>query len=426
MRAVTRAERASSDEGTPSHALVWGLGSGRKVRALLREGKHVEVLAIDVDPQRPDAARAIVASCPRLVEAEREGRLHVLVAAPEQLAAHFSVRAQDRLGALHIDHAALAAVPPAARDLARMIERLSAEQLDAQRFAPRLRANLRDNVEALARATSLSGWRDAAKGRPGFVLAAGPSARAALPWLGDARKLGPLIAVDTALPLCRGTGLPIDCLVSVDPHPTSSVHLQEGCDGVGVLATQPFCTPAIVSSFATRVLALPAGDKLCDRGAAELELPSLPVAGTVLLYALQIAAVLGCDPIFVAGADFAYVDGLSHARGTATSKPAPRTGLVVPDRHGRMVPSSTTLVRFKGDVEQHVAASTTRHVVVDGGGAAIAGVRTVAPATIERWVQRAARHSDSFSLGAPPEPDELQIARQLRTWRRLLAEFDAT
>ena len=419
----SQTDQAGSDGTTPAHALVWGLGSGRKVRALLREGKHVEVLAIDVDPQRPDAARAIVASCPRLVEAEREGRLHVLVAAPEQLAAHFSVA---RPSAMHIDHAALAAVPAAARDLARMIERLSAEQLDMQRFAPRLRANLRDNVEALARATSLSHWRDAAKGRPGFVLAAGPSARAALSWLGDARSLGPLIAVDTALPLCRGTGLAIDCLVSVDPHPTSSVHLQEGCDGVGVLATQPFCTPAIVSAFAQRVLALPAGDKLCDRGAAELDLPSLPVAGTVLLYALQIAALLGCDPIFVVGADFAYVDGLSHARGTATSKPAPRTGLVVPDRHGRMVPSSTSLVRFKGDVEQHIAASSSRHVVVDGGGAAIAGVRTIDPATIERWVQRATRHSDSFSLRAPPEPDELQIARQLRTWRRLLAEFDAT
>jgi hypothetical protein len=166
------------------------------------------------------------------------------------------------------------------------------------------------------------------------------------------------------------------------------VHLQEGCDGVGVLATQPYCTPAIVSSFATRVLALPAGDKLCDRGATELDLPSLPVAGTVLLYALQIAALLGCDPIFVAGADFAYVDGLSHARGTATSKLAPRTGLVVPDRNGRMVPSSTSLVRFKGDVEQHIAASTSRHVVIDGGGAAIAGVRTIDPVGATRGAAR--------------------------------------
>jgi 6-hydroxymethylpterin diphosphokinase MptE-like protein len=411
-----QAPSAADLHAANTDALVWGLGSGRNVRALLRDGHRVEVLAIDVD--RPEIARAIIDGCARLVDAEREGRLRVMVAPPEQLAAHFSLCRADTM---HVDLAALAGVPEPARDLARMIERLWNERADLHRFAPRLRANLRSNLEAITSATSLARWRDAALGRPGFVLAAGPSARAALPWLAEARRVGPLIAVDTCLPLLRTHEVPIDCLVSVDPHPESSVHLREGTGGVGVLAMQPYCTPEIVAAFPRRVLAMPAGDRLCDRAAAELDLPALPVAGTVLLYALQIAELLGCNPIVIAGADFAHVDGLSHAHGTATARSVASTGLVVSDRRGRPVPTSTSLLRFKGDVEQHIAASSARHIVVDGGGAAIAGVRTVEPAAIARWVRR---RSQPFTLDAPPRPDELQIARHARVLRRVLAEFD--
>jgi Protein of unknown function DUF115 len=412
----------------PDEVLVWGLGSGRRVRALLREGKRVEVLAIDVDPARPDIADATVRACPRLSEAERDGRLRVLVAPPEQLAARFSMLADHHpsAGSMHVDLAALSCVPEPARDLARVIERLWTERADLERFAPRLHANLRDNLEAIAGAPSLERWRDAARGRPGFVLAAGPSAAAALPWLAHARTLGPLIAVDTCLPLCRNAELSIDCLASVDPHASSRVHLQRGTQGVGALAFQPYCAPAVVSSFGVRMLGLPAGDRLCDRAAAELGLPAFPVAGTVLLFALQIAALLGCDPIVMVGADFAHVGGLSHAEGTATARALTPTGVLVSDCRGRAIPSSSSLLRFKGDVEQHIAASTIRHLAIDGGGAAIAGTRAIAGAAIERWVRGLARHAEPFSLHAPAESGELEVARNLRAWRRLLAEVDAT
>ncbi len=408
-------------------AIVWGLGSGRKVRALLREGKHVEVLAIDVDPARPDVVAAIVRSCPRLTDAEQGGRLVVHVAPPEELAAQFALRTQELAddATMHVDLAALSAVPAPARDLARLIERLWSERADLRRFAPRLHANVHDNLQAMASAASLERWRDAARGRPAFVLAAGPSAAAAMPWLAEARRIGPLVAVDTALPLCREAGLPIDCLVSVDPHAASRVHLQRGCDGVGTLAFQPYCAPEIVSSFERRVLALPAGDSLCDRASAELGLPSLPTAGTVLLFALQIAALLGCDPIVMVGADFAHVGGRSHAEGTATTRAMPPTGVVVSDSRGVQVPSSSSLLRFKGDVEQHIAGSTRRHFVVDGGGAALAGARRAEPATIARWVHRVAQQ-ETFALASPSAPDELQIARNLHAWRRLLGELGAS
>ncbi|HET6585985.1 MAG TPA: 6-hydroxymethylpterin diphosphokinase MptE-like protein, partial [Nannocystaceae bacterium] len=321
-----------------------------------------------------------------------------------------------------VDLAALANVPAGARSLARTVERIHLEQAEARRHGPQLRANLEANVEALIGATSLHACTGVAAGRPGFVLAAGPSAAAAMSWLGDARRHGPIVAVDTALPLCRSAGIPVDCLVAVDPHPASAVHLSHGVADVGALAFQPYCAPAIVDAFPSRVLALPRGDRLCDRAARLMDLPSVPVAGTVLLYALQVAAVLGCDPIVIVGADFAHVGGHSHAIGTATSRELAPTGLVVADAHGQPVPTSHALLRFLAEVERHIAATRAHHVVVDGGGAAIAGARRASPTAIARWL--AMRAPAARAPFVVPAVGSAAIPLRRRVWSTLLGQFD--
>jgi hypothetical protein len=415
---------AANDDGELD--VVWGLGSGRRARALLRGGRRVEVLAIDVDPQRPDLARTIVDACERLRDAYGAGRLVVRVGSPAAFAQRWhELGDSGNRVTIHVDLAALAAVPPSARDLARTIERLHVERLDLHRFAERMRDNLVHNLGAIAGAASLSAWTNAARGRPAFVLAAGPSARAAMPWLAQARELGPLIAVDTALPLCRDHDIPIDCLVSVDPHATSRVHLSRGTSDVHALAFQPYCTPHIVDAFSNRVIAMPTGDRLCDLVAAETDVPQLPVAGTVLLYALQIAAVLACDPVIVIGADFAHVGGFTHAIGTATAHAAGESGQWAVDNRGRPVPTSSSLLRFLGEVERHVGRASARHWAIDGGGARICGVRAVDPKAIERWVRRhSARATVPHALPLPHVANELGIARRRAIWQRLLGEVD--
>src|SRR5689334_9259197 len=133
---------AAKDDGIAALAVVWGLGSGRRARALLREGKRVEILAIDVDPARPELARMIVTSCERLRDAYTSGRLAIRIGSPEAFAQrwHELGALQDRV-AVHVDLAALTAVPPAARDLARAIERLHVERMDLHRFAAQMRSN---------------------------------------------------------------------------------------------------------------------------------------------------------------------------------------------------------------------------------------------------------------------------------------------
>lgn len=413
----TSVQPARRDETT---VLLWGLGTGRKARALLRAGAHVEVLALDVDPHRPELAERIVSDCELLTSARAGGRLRLVVGESAELAERLREHATPVR--MEVDLAALANVPVGARSLARTVERIHLEQAEARRHGPQLRANLEANVEAMIGAASLYAWAGAAAGRPGFVLAAGPSAAAAMSWLGDAREHGPLIAVDTALPLCRSAGIPIDCLVSVDPHPTSAIHLSQGTADVAALAFQPYCAPPIVDAFRDRVLALPRGDRLCDRAAQMMDLPSVPVAGTVLLYALQVAAVLGCDPIVIVGADFAHVDGHSHAIGTATSRSLSPTGLVVADAHGRPVPTSHTLLRFLSEVERHIAEAKARHIVVDGGGAAIAGTRRTTSTSIARWLGM--RTPAAGAPFAPPVAGTVAAPLRRRVWSSLLGQFD--
>lgn len=407
---------------TPELALVWGLGSGRRVRELLRRGLHVEVLALDVDPERPELATAIVGACPRLRDALVHGRLRVFVGSPAELGARLQALSSDRVH-VHVDLAALSAVPEPARALARTVERLHLEQLDLHRFASRMRANLRENLDAITDACGFDSWRDAAVGLPVFVLAAGPSARAAMPALRIAASRGPVVAVDTTLPLCREFDVPIDVLVSVDPHPESAVHLQRGCERVAALAFQPFCAPAVVDAIEPRVLGLPRGDALCDRAAAALALPSFHVAGTVLLFALQIAELLGGAPVVMIGADFAHVGGRTHAEGTATSRVIDAAGGFVRNTRGEPVPTSSTLKRFHAEVEAQVARAAVPVWHLDGGGAAIAGCRALSLAELANWCDaQPPRHG---SLPTPAAPDADERRRRAMIWTELLREFEA-
>lgn len=418
--------QAAVDLASAQLDVVWGLGSGRRVRGLLREGAVVEVLAIDVAPHDDARIEAVIAACTRLTEARHAGRLAVRVGTPAQLADRWHALADLALQPrIHVDLAALSNVPEPARSLARLVTRLHEERRDHARFGARLRTNLLENLDAMIHAESLSSFAGTARGRPGFVVAAGPSARAAAPWLAQAARSGPVIAVDTALPLLREHGVPIDWLASVDPHAASTVHLKRGTEGVGRFAFQPYCTPAMVNAFANRVLALPAGDTLCDRVAAELALPSLPIAGTVLLYALQIAQVLGCDPIIVVGADLAHVGGQSHATGTATAHAVAPSGNVTLDGAGKPVPTTSTLLGFLTEVEHHVSRATGRSWFVDGGGARVRGARMVDAEAIQRWLRQHDNRLPAWSCDRPthaPNPEQLQHRRAC--WARHLAEVD--
>lgn len=396
MSARARASSSTSnEEKDPRVRVVWGLGTGRHIRHAARAGDRLIVFAVDVPPR--DAARVerVLQNRPELARAHSEGRLEIVVGDLQTLRSRFSSLGEDTAQELIVDLAALDAAPEDMRPLVRLVERLHVEQRDAIKYRERLRSNLEHNLATVVAAPPLSLLTGAAAGRPAFVLAAGPSARAAIRWLPELRRYGPLIAVDTALPLCRQANTTIDCLASIDPHPSSSKHLASGIGGVTYLAFQPYACPQVVAAFANRVVAVPDGDKLCDALADALELPRVEATGTVLTYAIDVATTLGCNPIVLIGADFAHVGLQSHAAGTASATAVIDTGVHTHDTSGQRVATTHALERFRAAVEQRIIrarAAGVAYWAVDGGGARIEGAHMLS------WVELAQQ------LGSRPPP----------------------
>ena len=400
--------------------IAWGLGTGRHVRRAAAAGDDLLVFAIDIAPRDAGVIDRIVASRPELVQARADGRLEVVVGTPDELARRFCALTVGGVAPeMLVSLAALDAAPEPARRLAKTIEKIHLEQRDAKRFGVTLRGNLRANADAIAGSPGLDELANACADHPAFVLAAGPSAANAVPWLADASRHGPIIAVDTALSLAARANVRVDVLTSVDPHAGSSAHVEAGRECVDVLAFQPFCAPSVVDAFERRVIALPQGDRLCDRLAALLHLPSLPPGGTVLLYAMQVAEILGCDPIVLVGADLAFVGGRSHADGTARADDMPAY-LMAANSNGQEVATSFALERFRSEVESWIQSSSARYRFIDGGGAAISGARRISPAAIARIVARE-RDQPRRRFRFPVEPDHGPRRAALDT---LLNEFD--
>ncbi len=402
---------------TPA-TVVWGLGTGRHLRPLLARGP-VLVLAIDVPPSAPLALEERLA--PDVLVAARTGTLRVVHGSPQVLARAFQACPQ---AALHVHVPALDAAPEPAQPLARLVARVHAEQRDAARHRARMRTNVTRNAGVLARATPLHTWAGAARGHVALVLAAGPSLPRALPHLAPWYRRGPVIAVDTALPLLVRAGLDPHVAATVDPHPASMRHLDAGVPRTAVCACQPYAHPDVVAAFTRHVAAAPAGDRLWDVLAPRLDLPRVHTCGTVLLYALQIAHTMAPDAVIVAGADFAPLGAWSHAPGTAHATRDVATPACTRDSRGRALATTRALRQFQDAIEATLATTPIPHLFVDGGGAAVRGATMVAPEAL-------ATTGPTPGAGTrwhPPVPAPLaphQVAARTDLIRRMLAQFDS-
>jgi len=155
--------------------------------------------------------------------------------------------------------------------------------------------------------------------RPVVVAGAGPSLDRCLPELKRVRSRVTLLAADTALPALAEAGCPPDWVFALEaqqanledflPYRDPGLHLL--CDltsapGVARLFPRKFF-------YCTRFHPLALFDRLAASG---LLPPELPPLGSVGVAAVQAALGLTSGPVLLAGLDFAYPDGRTHARGT--------------------------------------------------------------------------------------------------------------
>ncbi|MBI1190596.1 MAG: DUF115 domain-containing protein [Tepidisphaera sp.] len=183
--------------------------------------------------------------------------------------------------------------------------------------------NLTQNIRWYATAPGIRDLRDAAKGRPAIIVAAGPSLRRNIDLLSQPgiRDRVVIIAVQTVLRPLLAKGIRPHFVTALDYHEISR-RFYEGLSAADVegvtLVAEPKCNPAILAAWpgALRCVA----DDTLDRILGESlyrPLGKLTPGATVAHLAYYLARHLGCDPAIFIGQDLGFTDGQYYAPGAA-------------------------------------------------------------------------------------------------------------
>ncbi len=376
----------------PPLAMVIGAGLGAVVDDLLARDAGVRVLVIEPDPSGAVAflglrdwtsairdRRLLVLSGPGYRGAERAWRVVPAVDAPPVIVIH-PVLAREYPDDVRRAAAVGARVVADARANAGAESALAAPYL----------LNTIENLGVVAHEGDVDALAGAFEGMPAIVAAAGPSLDQVIADLRRLQDRAVVIAVDTALRPLLAQGIAPHLAVAVDPSERNARHLSklDGAGGTWFVA-EPGVHPRAFPAFAGRTFVFRVGDNhpwpwLASRGVAR---GTLAAWGSVLVSALDLAVRSGAGPIAIVGADLAYTGGQPYCRGTAFeedwarevrvgerladvwARVANRAGAqVLPDLHGRPVPTLPHLVAFRDRLLDQIAASGVRVVNATGGG----------------------------------------------------------
>lgn len=186
--------------------------------------------------------------------------------------------------------------------------------------------NLFENLALLPQAGDLEGLRT---DRPVLVAGAGPSLDGALGWIRAARGLLRLACVDTALPVLREAGLRPDMVFVLEAQAANAQDFLGWGEPPACLPGTPLvCDLTVHPSLARRFAAdlrffasRFAPLRLLDRLEAAGLLPrAIPPLGSVGVAAVHLCLELTRGPVLLAGLDFSYPGGRTHARGAPAQR----------------------------------------------------------------------------------------------------------
>jgi hypothetical protein len=316
-----RRVRTHVPENAPVIAVI-GLGLGHVLEAIDEVSAASHVVALELTP----ALAALSASVPRVKERLAAGRLTIAVAPAYEALAVPAVRT-----ALANAGTTLPVVisPGLAADRAdtigaagnvlrqRLFEAKANE--DARRAnAGRYLLNTLRNLTAIAEEADVASLADCFAGAPAIVLAAGPTLDNAIEDLRASAAHAVIIAVDTSLKPLLKTGIAPDLVVAMDPTEQNARHLYDIPDLPDTwLVAEPSVNPAILRAFPGRSFLLSLGfDPWPWIAQAGITRGKLRAWGSVATTAYDLALVMGCNPIGLAGADFSFPGGQPYCRNT--------------------------------------------------------------------------------------------------------------
>lgn len=308
------ARNAVAALGSDELIVLFGLGLGYAARAALARGHRVAVIESDA---------GWLASLLGLVDLEDilgDERLDlILCPGGAGFLDYLEARAPRSMARIE-NGATMAAFPEAAESLrsqlARFRQRDEVNAATLARFGRLWVRNIARNARPASALPGLGALRGAFGGLPAVVLAAGPSLDELLPSLADIADRAVVVCVDTALRSALAAGIQPDFVVIVDPQYWNARHLDRCLSPRSVLVAEAAVWPAVLRFGAERTVLCssiyPLGRNLetglgIDRG-------SLGAGGSVATTAWDLARIMGCSPIFMAGLDLSFPGARTHAR----------------------------------------------------------------------------------------------------------------
>lgn len=291
-----------------------GLGLGYLPRAALRQG--CRVLVVEADP-------AWLRACLCLADLSQElsdERLELLVASDgEGLLAALVRQAPQAIAVVEnpvMHHLFPDSVESYRRAVQRFREKADINTNTLRRFGRLWVRNIAKNLGYLASCPGVSTLSQRLAGMPAIVLAAGPSLDLLLPELHDLRQGCVLIAVDTALRSLLSVGVVPDFLVVVDPQFYNSWHLHYCLSQGSILISETAVWPSVLRQPAAATFLCsslyPLGQAMEER--SRLHKGRLGAGGSVATTAWDLARLLGCSPVYMAGLDLGFPALQLHAR----------------------------------------------------------------------------------------------------------------
>ncbi len=230
--------------------------------------------------------------------------------------------------------------------------------------------NFLKNLPAVLRNRAAAGLKDMFRGRPGFIVSAGPSLDKNLLFLKKLNERGIMIAVDTALKPLLNRGIQPHFTAIGDPSHKNYLHLQGTENRIRHFVAAEACVAhRVFRDFEGKLFSLSVGRPIVRLAESYSEpLGEIPAWGSVISIALELAVHMGLEPIVFVGQDFAYTDGRNHCRGTTWEEKVGETAssldilqrseqksiggnrkiVEVPDIFGNLTYTSERLSLYKG------------------------------------------------------------------------------
>jgi len=264
-------------------------------------------------------------------------------------------------------------------------------------------------------------------GRPGILIAAGPSLRKHLDLLSELRGRAVTCCVQTVFKTLLARGIVPDFVTSLDYSEVSKRYFEAIDDVRGVhLVAEPKANHHVIDAYDGPVSLLDnafarmcLGDDLAGR-------QGLRAGATVAHLAFYLLEHLGCDPIILVGQDLAFSEGLYYAPGVATHeiwqaelnrynslemmewlRIARQRPILRPakDVHGNAVYTDDTMLTYLHQFERDFAASRATVIDATEGGMPKRGTQAM---SLAEAVQRFCRE--------PLAPEALAYRRQVSWW----------